>query len=263
MKTAWKGNEMNELPQCFRSIFFKLYESLPRQGPGNRACAAEALALCRNLPPSPAVIDLGCGAGGQTLHLAELTSGTIIAVDSHAPSIARLRATVAEHGISQRVSAVVGDLSNLEQPPASFDLVWSEGALYNIGIERAIGICRRLLRPGGYLAFTDAVWCKENPPPEVKASFEEDYPTMGRIQDVMAEIESTGFSLIDHFTLPDEAWWDDFYTPMQHRIEQLRGNYADDNEALSVLDQLAQEPKMHQKYSDYYAYEFFVARRMG
>lgn len=110
-------------------------------------------------------------------------------MDNHAPSIERLRAIVAEHGLSRRVSPVVGNLSNLEQPPANFDLIWSEGALYNIGIENALRVCHRLLRPGGHLAFTDAVRRKENPPPEVKASFEEDYPTMGRVADILAAID--------------------------------------------------------------------------
>jgi hypothetical protein len=49
---------------------------------------------------------------------------------------------------------------------------------------------------------------------------------------------------------------------MEIRIEELRGKYGDDDRALTVLDQLAQEPEMHRKYSDYYAYEFFVARLM-
>ena len=252
---------MNEPTPRFRQIFFQVFESLPRQGPGSRACAAKALALCRDLPPVPAVLDLGCGVGGQTIHLAELTSGSIVAVDSHAPSIARLKATAAELGLSQRIRPVVGDMASPGLPAASFDLVWSEGALYNIGIENALRICHGLLRPGGYLAFTDAVWRKENPPPEVKASFEDDYPTMGRVPDVLAAIARRGFSLIDHFSLPDAAWWDDFYTPMQQHIEDLRSRYADDGEALAVLDQLAQEPTMHRRHSDYYAYEFFVVRR--
>jgi len=80
------GYDMNEPPPRFWPIFFELYESLPRQGPGSRDCAARALALCRDLPPTPAVLDLGCGVGGQTLHLAELLPGVIItALDSHAP----------------------------------------------------------------------------------------------------------------------------------------------------------------------------------
>ena len=252
---------MNGPPPRFWPIFFELYESLPRQGPGNRACAARALALCRDLPPTPAVLDLGCGAGGQTLHLAELTSGPIVALDSHAASIERLHATVAVRGLTDRIRPLVGDMAKPGLTPASVDLVWSEGALYNIGIEKALRICHGLLRPGGYLAFTDAVWCKENPPPEVKASFDGDYPTMGSVPNVLATIDKSGFSLIGHFTLPDEAWWDDFYTPMGIRIMELRDKYANNDEALAVLDQLAQEPEMHQRYSDYYAYEFFVLRR--
>lgn len=254
---------MNDPSPRFWPIFFELYESLPRQGPGNRDCVARALVLCRDLPPAPAVLDLGCGVGGQTLHLANLISGSIVALDSHAPSIERLRATVDVRGLAERIQPTVGDMAEPGLPPASFDLVWSEGALYNIGIEKALRICRGLLRAGGYLAFTDAVWRKESPPPEVKASFEHDYPTMGRVPDVLAAIERSGFSIIGHFTLPDEAWWDDFYTPMEVRIEQLRGKYEDDDEALAVLDQLAQEPEMHRRRSGYYAYEFFVARLMG
>jgi len=156
---------------------------------------------------------------------------------------------------------VVGDMAQSGLPSQSFDLVWSEGALYNIGIENALRLCHGLLRPGGYLAFTDAVWRRENAPPEVKASFDLDYPTMGKIPDVLATIDRTGFSLVGHFTLPDEAWWDDFYTPMEQRIAELRAKHAADAEALAVLDRLAQEPEMHRRHSDYYAYEFFVARR--
>lgn len=253
---------MNEPPPRFWPVFFELYESLPRQGPGNRDCAARALAFCRDLPPAPAVLDLGCGVGGQTLHLAELTSGSIVAVDSHAPSIERLRATAAVRGLAERIRPMVGDMAKPELPAASFDLVWSEGALYNIGIENALRVCHGLLRADGYLAFTDAVWRKDNPPPEVKESFDLDYPTMGRVPDVLAVIERCGFSLVDRFTLPDEAWWVDFYTPMEIRIEELRRKYADDCETLIVLDQLAREPEMHRKYSDWYAYEFFVTRRV-
>lgn len=252
---------MAEPSPRFRDIFFKVYENLPRQGPGNRACAARALGLCRELPKFPAIIDLGCGVGGQTLQLAELTSGSIVAIDSHAPSIERLQAAIAERGLLQRVSVIIGDMARLEQPPESFDLVWSEGALYSIGLRNALHVCHGLLRPGGYLAFTDAVWRKENPPFEIRTGFDLDYPTMGWLDDDVAAIQDCGFELVGHFTLPDEAWWDDFYTPMENRIAELRGKYAHDVQALAILDQLAEEPAMHRLYSDFYAYAFFVARR--
>ncbi|NLZ14169.1 MAG: class I SAM-dependent methyltransferase [Thermotogaceae bacterium] len=252
---------MAELNPRFWEVFFEVYENLPRQGPGNRACAAKALSLCRELRDSPAILDLGCGVGGQTLLLAELTSGSIVALDNHAPSIERLQRTIAERGLSQRVKALVGDMADPKQPPESFDLIWSEGALYSIGLSTALRVCYELLKAGGYLAFTDAIWRKENPPPAMKASFDFDYPSMGGLQDDLKAIRDTGFELVGHFSLPDEAWWDDFYTPMEARIAELRAKYTGDLEASTILDQLAEEPKTHRLYSDFYAYEFFVARR--
>ncbi len=252
---------MDEPGSRFWQIFFEVYEALPRQGPGSRACAARALGLCDELPESPLILDLGCGVGGQTLYLAELTTGSITAMDNHAPSIERLQATIAERGLSQRVTAIVGDMACPGQGSERFDLVWSEGALYSIGLRKALQVCREVLRPGGYLAFTDAVWRKDNPPSEVKAGFDLDYPSMGWLEDDLAAIGDCGFELVDHFTLPDEAWWGDFYSPMEARIAELRRVYADDAEAMTILDQLAEEPELHRRYSEYYAYEFFVARR--
>jgi SAM-dependent methyltransferase len=252
---------MNEPGPRFWEIFFEVYEHLPRQGPGNRACAARALALCRDLPECPAILDLGCGVGGQTLQLAELTAGAIVAIDRHAPSIQRLQAALAARGLAHRVRASVGDMAHAGQAPASVDLIWSEGALYNIGLPKALSICHGLLRPGGYLAFTDAIWRQANPPPPVRAAFEGDYPAMGWLEDDVAAIQAAGLDLVGHFTLPDAAWWEDFYTPMEARIAALRDQYAQDAEASAILDQLAEEPEMHRRYADFYAYEFFVARR--
>ncbi|TVR57894.1 MAG: class I SAM-dependent methyltransferase [Spirochaetaceae bacterium] len=252
---------MTELGPRYWEIFLELFESLPRQGPGNRACAERALGLCRELKRFPTILDLGCGVGGQTLQLAEMTSGTIVAVDNHRPSIERLRAALAERELSGRVSAIVADMADPKQQPESFDLIWSEGALYSVGLRTALDVCYGLLRPSGYLAFTDAVWRKENPPAELKAAFDLEYPTMGSADDDVAAIQNSGFELIGRFTLPDEAWWDDFYSPMEARISRLRGTYAADREALAILDQLAEEPELHRRYSEFYAYEFFVARR--
>lgn len=252
---------MNEPSSRFWQIFFEVYEALPRQGPGNRDSASRALGLCFELRQNPKILDLGCGVGGQTLQLAEMTSGSIIAMDCHSPSIERLRFSIMERGLSERVSAVVGDMADPKLPQGSFDLIWSEGALYSIGLREALNVCHGLLRQGGYLAFTDSVWRKENPPSDVKASFEIDYPTMGWLSDDVTLIQECGFELVDHFTLPDEAWWVEFYTPMEHRIVELQGKYAKDAEALGVLEQIAKEPEMHRRFSDYYAYEYFVVRR--
>jgi SAM-dependent methyltransferase len=248
-----------EVPDRAWQIFLEVFEALPRQGPGSRAVTARALALCGGLPPAPRIADLGCGTGTQTLHLAELTGGRVAAVDAERRVVSHL-VTRADRRRSHHVLPVVSDMARPGLAPGRFDLVWSEGAFYNLGIEAALAVSGALLRSGGCVAFSDAVWRTADPPAEVRAAFA-DYPGMRRAGDVLAAIAASGFETLGHFTLPDDAWWDDFYGPMLDRIAHLRGAYAADDEAIAVLDEIAREPAMHRRHSSCYAYEFFVARR--
>ena len=88
----------------------------------------------------------------------------------------------------------------------------------------------------------------------VKAIFENDYPTMGSVVDVVSLIQSSPFHLLNHFPLPPEAWWDNFYTPVERIIEEFRGKYVDDPEALEILEQLGLEPVAYRKNLDYCNY---------
>lgn len=241
-------------------LFFELFEALPRQGPGNEACARRAFALCRGLPETPRIVDLGCGAGAQTMHLAAMSPGHITAIDAHGPAIETLRTRALHAGVADRIDARVGDMAEPGLPAASFDLVWSEGALYNLGLARALPICAGLLRPDGWVAFTDAVWHSDDAPADVRALFE-DYPTMGTVHDVLSLLKAGGWREVHHFDLPASAWWDAFYTPMEAQLERMRAKYAEDDEALAILDTLADEPSMHRRSGEHYGYTFFVARR--
>ena len=100
----------------------------------------------------------------------------------------------------------------------------------------------------------------QDPPEAVRATFA-DYPGMGRAADVRALVAAGPWRLVEHFELPDEAWWTDFYTPMERRIATLRQHYATDVEARAVLDQLAGEPKLHREHGRHYGYDFFVVQR--
>lgn len=107
---------MTESPR-FWEIFFEVFESLPRQGPGCRACAAKALSHCRELPPIPSILDLGCGTGYQTFYLAQITGGNIVAVDNHEPFVNRLSTAVRERGLENRIRPMVADMANTGLPP--------------------------------------------------------------------------------------------------------------------------------------------------
>jgi hypothetical protein len=68
-----------------------------------------------------------------------------------------------ERGLSDRVHALVGDFVSWPWKPGSFGLVWSEGALYNMGLANAVQMCRKILCERGYrLRCTRVVDSAEN-----------------------------------------------------------------------------------------------------
>ena len=109
------------------------------------------------------------------------------------------------------------------------------------------------------LSIYRCIWCRANPPDESKPFLRVTTQQWAQLGSGSL-IESSPFKLLNHFPLPPEAWWDDFYTPMERVIEEFLGKYADDPEALEILKHLALEPVAHRKNSDYYNYEFYYAK---
>jgi len=55
------------------ALMFSFYEGVLRKGPGGEASTLKALAMLGGLPPTPRIVDFGCGAGAASLVLASPT----------------------------------------------------------------------------------------------------------------------------------------------------------------------------------------------
>jgi SAM-dependent methyltransferase len=239
--------------------FFRLYEGLPRQGPGSDACTREALARLPPLPPEPAVADLGCGSGRSALVLAEHLGVRVVAIDRHAPFVARLRAAARERGLGALIEARVGDMAAPEIAPGSLDLIWSEGAIYFLGFEDGLRRWRSLLRAGGLVAVTELSWLGAARP--AAGFWAAAYPGMGSIEDNKARAAAAGFAVLDHFVLPPSAWWDEYYRPLQARIARLREGA--DAPLRAAIAEAEQEIELFARHGDSYGYVFYLLRRAG
>lgn len=238
----------------------EIFESLPRQGPGDRASTARALAMVAGLPEHPEILDIGCGSGRQTLDLAGLTSGRITAVDNHPPFLATLRQAAAARGVADRICTVAADMAALDFPPASFDLVWSEGAAYIMGLAPALRAWRPLLRPGGSLVVSEIAWLRPDPPAELREFFAAECPDMMHHEDLPPLIAAAGYELTGSFPLPDASWWTDYYEPLAGRIAAVRERGGYDGEAAGFLDALELEIDLHRRFAAHYGYRFLVMR---
>ncbi|WP_421706527.1 class I SAM-dependent methyltransferase [Algihabitans sp.] len=253
---------MDEEARLFE-VFLEVQRGLPRQGPGAAQSTLEALALCRGLPDRPAVLDVGCGPGLQTLVLADALDGQITAVDLLQEYLDSLIRRAAAAGLAERLEVLAGDMAQLPFPDRSFDLIWAEGSAYIMGFEAAFRTWRRLLKPGGCLAVTELTWLRPDPPDEALAFFREEYPAMTTLEANLTSVKACGYELLGQFTLPDAAWWDDYYTPLAAKLPQLKQRYADDPAALEVVATTEREIEVRRRFWDSYGYVFFVARNPG
>ena len=241
-------------------LFFELYSDLPRQGPGDGDRTRRALSMVPPLDATSRILDIGSGTGAQTFDLARATPASILAVDLYEPFIDELNMRAADLGLQERVEGRVGDMSKLELPAASFDLIWSEGAVYFIGLETALEAWRPLLTPGGHVAVTELCWLDSERPEEIGAYFAAEYPQMSDVRAKRAEIDRAGYELLGDFALPDSAWLADYYEPLQRNLIAFRERHTDDRIAEEVAEQTEREIEMFHRYSDYYGYVFYVMR---
>jgi len=110
------------------------------------------------LKPGEIVLDVGCGAGLDSLLAARAVgpSGRVIGLDLLEEMCERGRAHAREAGVDGWTEFVQGEMEDIPLPDASVDVVISNGVI-NLSPRksRVLAEIRRVLRPGGRLAVAD------------------------------------------------------------------------------------------------------------
>ncbi len=246
----------------FWSYFFEIYEAIPRQGPGDRESTERALRLLPPLTRGQRILDIGCGAGAQTIDLARATEAQIVAVDRHQAFVAQLAKRAAEQGLGARIQAQVGDMNDLAFPDGSFDVIWCEGAIVIIiGFAKGLSTWRRLLVPGGHMVVSELCWLRDDPPTEVKAFFDAEGADVTGMDARRRDIADNGYRLVGDFVLPAVGWWENYYVHLGTTLERFRVAHAGDDEALEVAARSQYEIDLYRRYPEHFGYGFFVMQR--
>lgn len=107
------------------------------------------------LGPGVRLLDLGSGAGWPALYLVSATGCHATLVDLPETGLEMSRARAAADGIAAKVKAVGADAAALPFADGSFDAINHSDLLCCLVPKRAVlEECRRVLAPGGRMAFT-------------------------------------------------------------------------------------------------------------
>lgn len=233
-----------------------------RQGPGSPEATLKALSFIDNLASQSRIADLGCGTGGQTMVMARHAPGTITGIDLFPGFIDRFNANAGKLNLRDRVKGVVGSMDNLPFREEELDLIWSEGAIYNIGFERGLKEWRKYLKTGGYLAVSESSWFTAERPAEIHDYWMGLYREMDTIPNKIARIQEAGYTPVASFILPENCWTEHYYAPLGRARELFLNKHAGNKTAAELMKFQSYDRAMYAKYKEYYGYVFYIAKKI-
>lgn len=228
---------------------------------GDNESTRRAFGMIPHFQTPPFILDIGCGQGMQTIELAKISNGNIIALDNHQPFLDLLVDQAKKQKVEKKITPMNISMLQMDFDEETFDLIWSEGALYFMGFQNGLKRCHQLLKEKGYLAVTELVYTIPNPPAAVLEYFESEYPDIKPIEESIEIIKREGFDLISNFTLPETAWLNNYYLPMELELPRLNEKYQGNGVAQAVFNGFQREADFYKQYSNFYGYEFFVMKK--
>lgn len=255
------SNDTTSIHEFDFSILCEYFSSVERQGPGSPEATLKALSFIEGLTDCSRIADIGCGTGGQTMVLAQHAPGIITGIDLFPTFIDLFNRNAASLNLQARVNGVVGTMEELPFQPEELDLIWCEGAIYNIGFVRGLREWHRFLKSGGYIAVTEATWFTTERPAEIEDFWNDAYPEIDTIPNKMAQMQAAGYTPVASFILQENCWTDHFYIPQESAQEIFLKKHIGNQTAEGLVDSMRHEAMMYAKHKDHYGYAFYIGKK--
>ena len=243
-------------------LLIDLHKRANRQGPGGDSETLKAMELAMLSPSEPLKIaDIGCGTGASTMLLARELNAQVTAVDFLHEFIDVLKTRAESEGLINKINPIVASMDELPFDDEEYDVIWSEGAIYNMGFKKGVGDWRRYLKPGGFLVVSEITWTTSERPIELQNYWESEYPEIGTASSKISVLEKSGYSPAAYFILPDHCWIDNYYRPIQNSFPEFLSRNANSEEAQAIVEAEKKEISLYEEYKNYFSYGVYIAKK--
>ena len=185
-----------------------------------------------------------------------------MAVDLFETFLEKMQERIHNAHLKASVTSLAASIDHLPFAEGEFDIIWSEGAVYNIGFRKGAGYWKNFLKEGGILAVSELSWTTGSRPNELEQFWKEAYPEVDTVSNKIRVLEDLGYKVLGHFILPEYCWMENYYLPLLERHPSFMKEFGHLEVARNIVSMDKQEVDFYKQYKDYYSYGFYIAQKM-
>ncbi len=194
------------------------------------------------------VFDASCGKGGSVISLARMFGCSAIGLDDRPEFVEDGRRRILFEDLSHLIDLLTHSGDNFPFDDGYFDLALLCGPAYPSGSASKLRSLTRIVKPGGWVAFSGLVWKpeEEDVDSERLARWLDAYLPCEPIdvEEFRGHLTEQGYDVefVEH---ESETAWESFLAPQARSIIENRLEYADSREAQDVLDSWQQDLEVY------------------
>lgn len=245
------------------SLLIRFHNRHLRQGPGSDELTRKALELTRlKGKENIQIADLGCGSGSSSLILAQELQGKLTAVDLFDDFLLSLKERSKKIVANCDIQTSCRSMDDLNFEKESLDLIWSEGAIYNIGFKKGLRYWKDFLKAGGFIAVSEISWLSKKRPDKINDYWNSNYSEIDLVSSKIKVLEELGYRPIGHFIIPPEVWLEEYYKPIERDFQAFLESETDKSAAEELISGEQKEIQLYKQFKDFYSYGFYIAQKI-